>query len=75
ALQSGEIAGYAADVLADELSFEKTFSTHPLIEYARKNKNVIIVPHIGGMTVESRSRTDVFIAEKLKKFISKGMSL
>jgi D-3-phosphoglycerate dehydrogenase / 2-oxoglutarate reductase len=71
ALRDKKIAGYATDVLADELDFEtKGFKNHPLVEYAKTNRNCIIVPHIGGMTVESRERTDVFIARKLKQFFS-----
>jgi len=70
ALKRKEIAGYATDVLADELSFaEKGLANHPLIEYAKENNNVIIVPHLGGMTHESRERTDIFIAEKLRKYL------
>lgn len=70
ALKNRDIAGYAADVLADELSFGGGFSAHPLVEYAKNNNNLIIVPHIGGMTYESREATDIFIAEKIKKFLS-----
>ena len=71
ALEAGEIAGYAADVLADEFRFDDTgLVHHPLIDYAKNHKNVIIVPHTGGMTHESRENTDVFIAEKLKKEFS-----
>lgn len=69
ALKKGEIAGYGADVLADELWFDKSFKNHPLVEYAKKNQNVIILPHIGGMTHESRQATDIFMANKLKNFI------
>ncbi len=71
ALTRKKIAGYATDVLADELSFEKGFNGHPLVEYAKKHDNLIIVPHIGGMTEESRKATDIFIAEKLKRFFSR----
>lgn len=71
-LKNKTIAGYAADVLASELDFGKTFFSHPLIEYAKQNNNLIIVPHIGGMTYESREATDVFIALKLKKFLKKS---
>ncbi|MBI2108798.1 MAG: hypothetical protein HYT93_01270 [Parcubacteria group bacterium] len=71
ALESGEIAGYAADVLADEFRFDDTgLVNHPLIDYAKDHKNVIIVPHTGGMTHESRERTDLFVVEKLKKYLS-----
>jgi D-3-phosphoglycerate dehydrogenase len=67
-LKSDEIAGYATDVLADEFRFDDTgLVKHPLVDYAKEHNNVIIVPHIGGMTTESRERTDVFIIDKLKK--------
>ncbi len=75
ALKNSEITGYATDVLADELGFNKEFSKHPLVEYAKQNRNVIIVPHIGGMTVESRECTDIFIAEKIRKFLNKKITL
>lgn len=72
ALLAGEIAGYAADVLADEFEFDQTgLARHPLIDYAKQHQNVIIVPHIGGMTVESRELTDVFVAKKLRDAITK----
>ena len=67
ALKAGKIAGYAADVLADEFEFDNTGQVaDPLIDYAKQHDNVIIVPHIGGMTVESRERTDIFTMEKLR---------
>lgn len=71
ALKEKTIAGYATDVLSDELSFEKEgFANHPLVEYAKEHRNLIIVPHIGGMTVDSRIATDVFIAQKLQSFLT-----
>ena len=71
ALLGGEIAGYAGDVLADEFRFDDTgLVHHPLVDYAKNHRNAIIFPHTGGMTVESRERTDVFVVEKLKKFLS-----
>jgi len=71
ALEDRTIAGYTTDVLADELNFKIDFRNHPLIEYAKNNNNLIITPHIGGMTYESRQKTDIFIAEKIKKYINK----
>ncbi|HEY4486803.1 MAG TPA: NAD(P)-dependent oxidoreductase [Candidatus Paceibacterota bacterium] len=72
ALERGEIVGYATDVLADEFYFDDTgLVNHPLIDYAKSHQNVIIVPHTGGMTVESRENTDIFTTEKLKKFLTK----
>ncbi len=65
ALRSKKIAGYGTDVLAGELDFDgKTFSDYPLVEHSKTNENVIVLPHIGGMTVESRIATDLFIAKK-----------
>jgi len=69
-LERGQLGGYAADVLADELSFKTTgFKKYPLVEYAKNHQNLIIVPHIGGMTTDSRLATDLFMAEKLKKYV------
>ncbi len=69
AIKNNEIAGYGTDVLADELDFDKGFSDHPMVEYSKNNNNLIIVPHIGGMTYESREKTDVFIAEKIERYL------
>ncbi len=63
ALQSGQLGGYATDVLTNELEFTKKFENHPLVEY----RNCIIVPHTGGLTHDSRIATDVFIAKKLAR--------
>ena len=66
ALKKGEIAGYAADVLALEFETNMRLKGYPLVEYAKTHRNVIIVPHTGGMTHESRENTDIFVAEKLR---------
>lgn len=72
ALENNKIAGFATEVLADELEFDgRGFQKNPLVEYSKTHKNVIIVPHIGGVTQESRENTDIFVAEKLKKIIAK----
>jgi D-3-phosphoglycerate dehydrogenase len=68
ALESGRLGGYGADVLADELSFKegtKIPKRHPLVSYAASHGNAIILPHIGGNTIESRQATDVFMSKKL----------
>ncbi|MFH1822321.1 MAG: NAD(P)-dependent oxidoreductase [Patescibacteria group bacterium] len=69
-LKNKQIAGYGTDVLSGELDFNKKFFNYPLVEYAKNNNNCIIVPHIGGMTYESREATDIFIAEKIKNNIN-----
>lgn len=72
ALKQGTIAGYGTDVLADELWFDEGFKKHPLVEYAKTHRNCIILPHIGGMTHESREATDVFMARKLEEYLRKS---
>jgi D-3-phosphoglycerate dehydrogenase len=63
ALESGRIAGAALDVISGESGSLK--SPRPLVAYARNHSNVLITPHIGGNTEESRRNTDIFLANKL----------
>lgn len=70
-LTQENLAGYATDVLEGELDFGSEFSNHPLVEYAKTHQNVIIVPHIGGMTHEARRDTDLFIARKLAAYLKR----
>jgi len=63
ALESGRLAGAALDVLADERS--AGMEDHPLVVYARTHNNLLLTPHIGGNTVESSEKTEIFLAEKL----------
>lgn len=72
ALQEKKIAGYATDVLADELSFPRGLETNALIAFAQNNLNVVMSPHLGGMTYESREATDCFMVEKLKRYLKKA---
>ena len=71
ALESKIVAGYAADVLSGEVEFRKDASGHPLVKYAKIHDNIIITPHIGGYTVESRAMTDVIIAKKVHDLAKK----
>jgi D-3-phosphoglycerate dehydrogenase len=63
ALRSGQLAGAAVDVLCGEQHDGKM--NHPLVAYAREHDNLLITPHIGGCTVESMEKTEVFMANKL----------
>jgi D-3-phosphoglycerate dehydrogenase len=68
-IKQKKIAGYTTDVLDGEILFTKNnCKNHPLVRFAKENPNVIIAPHTGGMTHESRRDTDIFIANKLKKY-------
>lgn len=69
ALEKGDIAGYGTDVLEGELTFDETFSRNALVEYSKTHENAIVVPHTGGMTHESRTATDMFLARKLAEYL------
>jgi D-3-phosphoglycerate dehydrogenase len=58
ALQSGRLAGAALDVVCDR---------DRVAEFARKSRNLIVTPHLGGATAESMQKTEVFIAGRLKE--------
>lgn len=65
-LETGSLAGAALDVVDSE-RHEKGRLEDPLIAYAREHHNLIITPHIGGATTEAMERTEVFMAEKLRR--------
>jgi len=67
ALSSGSLAGAALDVLVDE--GEGGIEEKALVAYARDHKNLILTPHIGGATYESMEATEIFMAEKLERFV------
>ena len=51
-LKNNNLGGAALDVLSNENQITSV-SNHQLINYAKKNVNLIITPHIGGVTFES----------------------
>ena len=71
ALNSGQVGGAALDVLADERS--TGMADHPLVQYAAEHANLILTPHIGGGTTESKAKTEVFLARKLSGLL-KGLN-
>jgi D-3-phosphoglycerate dehydrogenase len=71
ALGNGRVAGAAMDVLADETSLDPEWlGRHPLASYARTHGNVLISPHIGGVTHESVSSTNLFMIRKLERYVA-----
>lgn len=69
ALKNKWISGAAIDVLWDERGNGDHLKKDPLWNYAKNNKNLIIVPHIGGATFEAMAVTQDFIAELVKKYL------
>lgn len=66
-LESGHLAGAALDVIENEHAHVES----PLVAYARRHDHVLITPHIGGNTVESFEKTEVFMAEKLRAVLQR----
>ncbi len=61
ALQKGEIAGAGLDV----------FENEPTIPNAlREMKNVVLMPHLGTATVETRGEMSALVAENIKMYFS-----
>lgn len=64
-LISKKISCAALDVLSKENLIGKI--KNPLIEYSRKNDNLLISPHIAGLTVESETLASKIILKELLK--------
>ena len=70
-LIGNEIAGVAVDVLADE---QQKRENNTLVKIAKMYpERMIITPHIGGATVDSMKKTEIFIAEKFIKVAKKDI--
>ncbi|HRU05463.1 MAG TPA: NAD(P)-dependent oxidoreductase [Candidatus Brocadiia bacterium] len=70
ALESGRLAGAGVDVIDGE--WDKDLYNHPLIRYARTHDNLLIVPHVGGVTLEAQAAAIRHTAEKLRRFLAGG---
>jgi D-3-phosphoglycerate dehydrogenase len=63
ALEEGQIGGVGLDVIDGE--WQKDLQKHPLIAYAGQHENLVITPHIGGVTDDSQRMAYGRIIEKL----------
>ncbi len=71
ALKQKRIAGAAVDVLYDEKDDARHMKKNAEAEYAKKNNNLIILPHIGGTTYEAMATTQEFIAGLVAGYFKK----
>lgn len=62
ALKSGIIGGYGTDVVEDEFG---TITNSPIIQGINKGLNIIVTPHIGGMTIEGQTKAYKWAINKL----------
>lgn len=67
ALESGRLAAAGLDVIDGE--WNPNLRDHPLIRYARAHENLVISPHVGGVTLESQEAAYAHTVRKLRQFI------
>ena len=67
ALKNKRIAGAAIDVMWDEQPDGAHLKKDSLWKHAKENENLIILPHIGGATIEAMHTTQDFIADLVVK--------
>lgn len=70
ALENKLLAAAGLDVIDGEWITDIERLSHPLVKYASQNQNLLIVPHIGGSTVESIVGARVFMAKKMAKLLA-----
>jgi D-3-phosphoglycerate dehydrogenase len=63
AIKSGLVAGYGTDVIVDEFN---DVGESPIIKAMNEGYNIIVTPHIGGMTWEGQKRAYMWSINKLK---------
>ena len=69
ALKNKKIRAAGLDVIDGEWLDRKKLLKHPLIRYMKNNNNLLIVPHIGGASVESIDGARIFIMKKIIKLL------
>ncbi len=71
ALVDRTLSGAALDVLASETSNQPGWLMNtPLYKYANEFDNLLLTPHIGGVTYESVEKTNIFIVKKLASYLN-----
>lgn len=70
ALLDGRLSGAAIDVMADEISIDSSWLMNSRLRiYANEHDNMIITPHVGGVTLESVEKTNRFMIDKLGTYL------
>jgi D-3-phosphoglycerate dehydrogenase len=68
-LAAGRLGGAGVDVIDGEWEVS---DTNPMVEYAREHDNLLITPHIGGVSYEAQQLAVGYTAMQLKKFIKES---
>jgi D-3-phosphoglycerate dehydrogenase / 2-oxoglutarate reductase len=66
-MKGGHLWGYGTDVIHGEWMDDIT--QHPLVAYMKEGGNIVITPHIGGVTLESQSMSYTHTANKIRTFL------
>ena len=61
-MQGGKLAGAALDVVRNEASIQHNDA---LYQYLEQHNNLMITPHIGGLTTESTYKTEAYIINQI----------
>ncbi|MDA9997914.1 hypothetical protein N9E66_05065 [Gammaproteobacteria bacterium] len=61
---SGHLLAYATDVIRDEFGCRESSK---LVEYSKINSNILITPHVGGMTWEGQTKAYKWAISKFKE--------
>ncbi|WP_061298122.1 NAD(P)-dependent oxidoreductase [Leptospira borgpetersenii] len=67
-LKSGKIKSAALDVMSNEQNSDKI--NHSIVQYARNNNNLILTPHIAGLTYESEAKAARFILNMVQESLA-----
>jgi len=73
ALESRRLLGAGVDVIEGE--WRADLDRHPLIRYANEHQNLVISPHLGGVTLESQRSVCAHTAEKLARYLGQSARL
>ena len=68
-LRNGRLAAAGVDVMCGEERAD--IANHPLVQYARSHDNLVISPHIGGVTFEPLALVCRRMAERVVAFMEK----
>lgn len=68
AIQQGRLAGAGLDVIDGELG--EDVRQHPILRYAREHENVVVTPHIGGVTLEAQAAAFRYMVAKFGRWLS-----
>ena len=69
--EEGHFAGVAIDVIASEQKTDN--NKKKVLDLLQTDVNFIYTPHVGGATISSMHKTELYIVQKLADFLDKGI--